>query len=927
MATYNNQAPTAVNNVGLYGATDESIGAYKQASEYAADARYWALLAESKFGTVDDLIAEVERLFQQGILMRADIEQLKQDFENQDARLMVLVAEANAAASNAQNAVDIVNQKLIEIQAQLDLLLAMKVTVETLPPGSEATGSFNNQTGEIHLGIPEGEKGAAGSVTNLSTAPTGTPEIGDIGFYVDKDDNTVHKTSLESIANLIPSVRSIKVNDGVAETGEVVLTLTKDTVGLGNVLNLPQYSRQEVNNKVDNFIKVYGTKEEADADAANRQVGETVLVWNSVKYDFYEVASNKTLTPSKSEPRIVTVNSRVPDSSGNIDITIPTGNPSLYLGEMVMFPYDPSKNVSYPGVLPADGRLVAKETAGDLGPSLVSGQLPVVSETQWQSGARQYFSWGKLADGVTDADSTNFVSIRLPDWTGGEAIRSPSKANDGGYSGSTFSQTPYIVTVNGKGPNDTSGNVVLSSIDLGAAKSGANSDITELNGLTKPITPEQGGTGATDIGQARIALNVQAFHSGLGSGASAYSHMSSPDYTKELRLDGHGGFRLVDGNTSSTVPFAINSGGTGAETADGARTNLGIDRFVQRVETETQIKPTSASQKRMFCNENGDWGYYDDASNETLALRLGRGGTGATTLEGARFNLGVDLFSKESSRTAMYSANKQYAITVDDTGLWGAGGPSGAVALGVGFGGTGGTTVPVAQRNLQVMESNNTSLQLDYPNLRPGIYYVGDNTKAGGNGKPFNYAQILTISEQDGSAGNWSQMAFPLLVNAAPKLRRRNASPAILSNWYDFLVKGLNATVDANGFYKAASPVVKVKGDGTSEANDFAEGVSVSRVDVGVYKISGTLGFNSDPAWGGISGGFSIPQNSNGLPLLWVDYEVDEAGDILLKTFHRTHEGVPEFASNKIKGVAAGEPIDIPEGRWIDLRVEMPESK
>lgn len=794
MATYNNQAPTAVNNVGLYGATDESIGAYKQASEYAADARYWALLAESKFGTVDDLIAEVERLYQQGILMRADIEQLKQDFENQDAHLMVLVAEANAAASNAQNAVDIVNQKLIEIQAQLDLLLAMKVTVETLPPGSEATGSFNNQTGEIHLGIPEGEKGAAGSVTDLSAAPTGTPEIGDIGFYVDKDDNTVHKASLESIANLIPSVRSIKVNDGVAETGDVVLTLTKDTVGLGNVLNLPQYSRQEVNNKVDNFIKVYGTKEEADADAANRQVGETVLVWNSVKYDFYEVASNKTLTPSKSEPRIVTVNSRVPDSSGNIDITIPTGNPSLYLGEMVMFPYDPSKNVSYPGVLPADGRLVAKETAGDLGPSLVSGQLPVVSETQWQSGARQYFSWGKLADGVTDADSTNFVSIRLPDWTGGAAIRSPSKANDGGYSGSTLSQTPYIVTVNGKGPNDTSGNVVLSSIDLGAAKSGANSDITELNGLTKPITPEQGGTGAT-------------------------------------------------------------------------------------------------------------------------------------TLEGARFNLGVDLFSKESSRTAMYSANKQYAITVDDTGLWGAGGPSGAVALGIGFGGTGGTTVPVAQRNLQVMESNNTSLQLASPNLRPGIYYIGDDTNAGGNGKPFNYAQILTISEQDGSAGNWSQMAFPLLVNAAPKLRRRNASPATISNWYEFLVKDLNATVDVNGFYKAASPVVKVKGDGTSEANDFAEGVSVSRVDVGVYKISGTLGFNSDPAWGGISGGFSIPQNSNGLPLLWVDYEVDEAGDILLKTFHRTHEGVPEFASNKIEGVAAGEPIDIPEGRWIDLRVEMPESK
>lgn len=73
------------------------------------------------------------------------------------------------------------------------------------------------------------------------------------------------------------------------------------------------------------------------------------------------------------------------------------------------------------------------------------------------------------------------------------------------------------------------------------------------------------------------------------------------------------------------------------------------------------------------------------------------------------------------------------------------------------------------------------------------------------------------------------------------------------------------------------------------------------------------------------SGGLSVPQNSNGLPLLWVDYEVDEKGDILLKTFHRVHEGVPEFASNHIDGVADGDPIDIPNGRWIDLRVEMPE--
>ena len=189
MIVYNNQAPDAVNNVGQFGATEGAIGAYKQAAEYAADSKYWALLAESKFGTIDDLIAEVERLYQQGVLMKQDIEDLKQDFKDQDARLMSLIAQTNAAVSDANNAVALINQKLIEVQNQLDVLLGMSVDVTTLPPGTPATGSFNPNTGVISLGIPEGDPGKDGSVKDLDTAPTGVPELGDLGFYVDKDDN------------------------------------------------------------------------------------------------------------------------------------------------------------------------------------------------------------------------------------------------------------------------------------------------------------------------------------------------------------------------------------------------------------------------------------------------------------------------------------------------------------------------------------------------------------------------------------------------------------------------------------------------------------------------------------------------------------------------------------------------------------------
>ncbi|HAT7549660.1 TPA: phage tail protein [Citrobacter freundii] len=145
-----------------------------------------------------------------------------------------------------------------------------------------------------------------------------------------------------------------------------------------------------------------------------------------------------------------------------------------------------------------------------------------------------------------------------------------------------------------------------------------------------------------------------------------------------------------------------------------------------------------------------------------------------------------------------------------------------------------------------------------------------------------------------------------------------------------------NTTIDSNGNLKPASPVIKLKGDGTAELNEEAEGVMTERIDTGIYKISGVLGFHSEPIWGGVDGGLVIPANTNGLPLLWVDYEIDPDGSITLKTYHRTHDSAPEFARNLIgiknedgsftETVQDGEPVDIPAGRWVDLRVEMPQN-
>ncbi|MGV4308597.1 phage tail fiber protein, partial [Citrobacter portucalensis] len=181
---------------------------------------------------------------------------------------------------------------------------------------------------------------------------------------------------------------------------------------------------------------------------------------------------------------------------------------------------------------------------------------------------------------------------------------------------------------------------------------------------------------------------------------------------------------------------------------------------------------------------------------------------------------------------------------------------------------------------------------------------------------------------------NFSQIAVSVLDEAAPRFRQRFNNPARLTDWRDFLVRGLNAIADTNGFYKTSSPIIKIWGDGTTELNSESEGATVVRVDTGVYKVSGVLGFNSSPEWGGADGGYSVPQNGNGLPLLWLDFEIAPDGDITIRTYHRTHSNAPEFARNLIgikhddgsftETVKDGEPVDIPAGRWIDLRVEMP---
>ncbi|ENK1765920.1 phage tail protein [Salmonella enterica] len=252
-------------------------------------------------------------------------------------------------------------------------------------------------------------------------------------------------------------------------------------------------------------------------------------------------------------------------------------------------------------------------------------------------------------------------------------------------------------------------------------------------------------------------------------------------------------------------------------------------------------------------------------------------------------------------------------------------------------GGTGGNTHQSACNGIGALQVNRSVQNAGDPSLPTCSFFLGDGQEASGNGKPYAYSVILNMSESGntGINGYYSQIAFPTTQDAVPRIRQRfGGSSPRLTDWRDFLIRGLNAITDTNGFYKTSSPIIKIWGDGTTELNSESEGATVVRVDTGVYKVSGVLGFNSSPEWGGADGGYSVPQNGNGLPLLWLDFEIAPDGDITIRTYHRTHNNAPEFARNLIgikhddgsftETVKDGEPVDIPAGRWIDLRVEMP---
>lgn len=264
-------------------------------------------------------------------------------------------------------------------------------------------------------------------------------------------------------------------------------------------------------------------------------------------------------------------------------------------------------------------------------------------------------------------------------------------------------------------------------------------------------------------------------------------------------------------------------------------------------------------------------------SNGTIpnAIPIANGGTGATTAAAARTNLGLGDAATKSVGTALGN--------VMQVGAFGIGSRSSAGTLGA-----------TKLDDLQVDVGFEARIQTQ------SIHAINAN----------NYP----FSNQHGSLLRYDSdtHGFQMYVSAAtPNVGFRSKSNGIFGNWVSLRTSG-NTTIDGNGFIKNASPIVQLFSE-KIELNDEAkqQDIKLEKRAVGDYLIKGSTGFAQEGWY------VEMPKDANGNVLVAVVYEQLENKDISVKIYKK------KFDIETASIVAdLTQPIDIPEGRWIDLRLQ-----
>lgn len=272
-------------------------------------------------------------------------------------------------------------------------------------------------------------------------------------------------------------------------------------------------------------------------------------------------------------------------------------------------------------------------------------------------------------------------------------------------------------------------------------------------------------------------------------------------------------------------------------------------------------------------------------SGLTTALSVAQGGTGGKNPADARAGLQLGTASTVNTTRSNLDPDPGRAMLVADFGL--------------------GTETPFAPVNANTLTVSG--------------FYCGP----GDSGINYfdSYSPLLHLSRGPANKGQ-------LQIGAAGNLAVRGFfTSSSWSAWRE-VWSTRNTTVDTNNFIKKASPIARltnnvsqmqpdfaVEGqhiiDGLVSVNDEAEGVGAEKVSTGIYRVTGSVGLSVE--------GWTIegPQDNNGNRLCFIESEMD--GDALI-----IRVSSRRFDINTAM-IVANEPMDIPSGRWIDLRLQMPD--
>lgn len=193
---------------------------------------------------------------------------------------------------------------------------------------------------------------------------------------------------------------------------------------------------------------------------------------------------------------------------------------------------------------------------------------------------------------------------------------------------------------------------------------------------------------------------------------------------------------------------------------------------------------------------------------------------------------------------------------------------------------------------------------------------------------PINFAGALKVLQ--GAGGSFVVQEYTAHGSNYRKFLRGGGGS--WSSWFEFYHSG-NTTVDANGHLLVASPIIRLYDDRIEVEGNFHQPPQFERLDVGVYRITGTLGLRLDDGWY-----LETPTDRNGNKYFNVEWEQDveppnDAGivdapvDVVLTI--RTFERVWNPQSGRHEN---GDPVDINERqtrhialRFNELRCEDPE--